>query len=445
MQAGSIDLMQIIRLATRTIVVVAGLLVPLSPATGNAQDPDAVRLDGDRRSEAVAELSAILRRNYVSPRVAEELASAITDRLRRGEYDPIVDPGEFSDSLTSHLYAVAGDRHLWVSFNPARPDTSTESQDAIPRELSNFGFRKVEVLAGNVGYIDIQRFADPALAGLTAAAAMQFLASTDAVIIDVRSGPGGHPGMVALLLSYFVAPTPMHLWDVHRRADDRRDQEWTARYVSGERLITQPVFVLTSERTFSASEALAYTLKHLDRATIVGERSGGGANPGRQYRIDDAFTVFVPNARVINPITGTSWQGAGVAPDVAISSELALDTAYLLAVDELLRREQNPDHVATLERLREELADRLERARSAQGDSEPTAANSRQEAAAVNRANVAGLPARPASATPRWSPGGCAALPPGEGQSILGNVGRRNASAGDVGQLEHQAPASLTS
>jgi hypothetical protein len=371
MHTDRIHLAPTIRLAMRTIAVVAALLVQLSPGAGHAQDSAAVRLDGERRSEIVAELSAILRANYAFPKTAEELASAITDRLRRGEYDPIEDPKVFSDSLTSHLHDVAADRHLWVSFRPVQPDASTDSQQADTRELSNFGFRKVEVFAGNVGYVDIQRFADPAGAGVTASAAMQFLALADAVIIDVRSGPGGHPGMVALLLSYFFEPAPVHLWDLYRRADDRTDQEWTSRYVPGDRLIAQPVFVLTSGRTFSASEALAYTLKHLGRATIVGERSGGGANPGRQHRIDDAFTVFVPNARVINPVTGTNWQGTGVAPDVTTPSELALDVAYVLALDELLERERDPDHVATLTQVRKEVNDRLEKARTGDEDLPP--------------------------------------------------------------------------
>jgi hypothetical protein len=364
MRTDSIHLAPNIQLAIRTIAVVAALLVRLSATVGHAQVPAAFRLDGERRSQVVAKLNAILRANYVFPSAAEALASAITDHLRRGEYDAIVDPKAFADCLTSHLYAVAADRHLWISFDPVQPEPSTERQAARARELSNFGFRKVEVLKGNVGYIDIERFADPASAAVTASAAMQFLALEDAVIIDVRSGPGGHRGMVALLLSYFFEPTPVHLWDVYRRADDRTDQEWTSPYVPGDRLITQPVFVLTSGRTFSASEALAYTLKHLARATIVGERTGGGANPGRQYRIDDAFTVFVPNARVINPITGTNWQGTGVTPDVIIPNELALDMAYVLALDELLECEQDPEQVATLTQVRNEVNDRLKKART---------------------------------------------------------------------------------
>jgi len=352
-----------LRLAVRIITVVAALLPALLPSAGRAQDLAVVRLDGERRSAIVAELNAILRANYVFPTVAEEVALALTERVRRGEYDAIVDPKVFSDSLTSHLYDVAEDRHLWVSFSPVQPDESAD-REAPARELSNFGFRRVEVLAGNVGYIEIQRFADPARAGATAVAAMQFLAPADAVIIDVRSGPGGYPAMVALLLSYFLGPTPVHLWDLYQRIPDRTDQGWTSRYVPGERLLAQPVFVLTSGRTFSASEALAYTLKQLRRATIVGERTAGGANPGRQHRIDDAFTAFVPNARVINPITGSSWQGTGVAPDVTLSSELALDMAYLLALDALLQSEQDPDHVAALTEIRTEVSDRLEEARA---------------------------------------------------------------------------------
>jgi hypothetical protein len=355
------------RLALRIIALAGVLLLGFRPGVGRAQDPALLQLDGERRSAIVAELSAILRANYVFPNVAEQVVTALAERLRRGEYDAIVNPGVFGDSLTSHLYAVATDRHLWVSFNPAQPDTSAKNPTPA-RELSNFGFRRVEVLAGNVGYIDIQRFADPERGGATAAAAMQFLAPVDAVIIDVRSGPGGSPAMVALLSSYFLEPTPVHLWDLYRRIPDRTDQVWTSADVPGDRVPMQPVFVLTSGRTFSASEALAYTLKHLGRATIVGERTGGGANPGRQHRIDDAFTAFVPNARVINPITGSSWQGTGVAPNITIPSELALDMAYVLALDALLEREQDRDHVATLTEIRAEARDRLEEARTGHQD-----------------------------------------------------------------------------
>ncbi|MGI8691709.1 MAG: S41 family peptidase [Geodermatophilaceae bacterium] len=45
------------------------------------------------------------------------------------------------------------------------------------------------------------------------------------------------------------------------------------------------MYVLTSGATFSGGEALAYDLQQLGRATVVGERTRGGAHPRRGFRV----------------------------------------------------------------------------------------------------------------------------------------------------------------
>ena len=37
--------------------------------------------------------------------------------------------------------------------------------------------------------------------------------------------------------------------------------------------------------------------------------------------------MFIPGGRARNPITGTNWEGVGVTPDVAVSSDNALKAA----------------------------------------------------------------------------------------------------------------------
>lgn len=100
---------------------------------------------------------------------------------------------------------------------------------------------------------------------------------------------------------------------------------------------TKPVYILTSHRTFSAAEAVAYDLQALGRAVIVGETTGGGANPFEYRRIHDHFAVDLPESRSINPITGTNWQDVGVKPDVEVPAEQALDKALELAKARLAR------------------------------------------------------------------------------------------------------------
>ena len=109
-------------------------------------------------------------------------------------------------------------------------------------------------------------------------------------------------------------------------------------YLPVKRYLDKPVYVLTSKRTFSGAEEFTYNLKNLKRATIVGETTGGGANPGGTARLDDHFEVFVPSGRAISPITKTNWEGTGVTPDIAVPADQALQTAYLDALKKIEER-----------------------------------------------------------------------------------------------------------
>ena len=95
--------------------------------------------------------------------------------------------------------------------------------------------------------------------------------------------------------------------------------------------LDQAAFILTSRKTFSAAEALAYDLQALKRATIVGEVTGGGAHPFEYRRVHPHFAVDLPEGRSINPITGSNWQDVGVKPDVPVPVDQALDKALELA------------------------------------------------------------------------------------------------------------------
>jgi C-terminal processing protease CtpA/Prc len=112
--------------------------------------------------------------------------------------------------------------------------------------------------------------------------------------------------------------------------------------VPGERF-ERPVYLLTSAGTVSAPEEFAYDLRVLNRATIVGEKTLGGANPGGLSPLGDGFAVFIPGGRAINPVTGTNWEGEGIAPDVAVPAAEALATAHRLALTALLPTVTDPD------------------------------------------------------------------------------------------------------
>jgi C-terminal processing protease CtpA/Prc len=98
------------------------------------------------------------------------------------------------------------------------------------------------------------------------------------------------------------------------------------------------LYILTSSRTFSAPEALAYDMQALKRATLVGETTHGGANPTTIFRITDYFSASIPFGSSISAVTKTDTEGAGVKPDVAVPADQALLTAHLMALKKALKR-----------------------------------------------------------------------------------------------------------
>jgi C-terminal processing protease CtpA/Prc len=140
--------------------------------------------------------------------------------------------------------------------------------------------------------------------------------------------------MIAFISTYLF-DEPTHLNDLYNRKEDSTTQYWTLPYVPGKRLSDKPVFVLTSNRTFSGAEEFSYNLKNLKRATIIGETTGGGAHPVSGHRIDDHFMIGVPFARAVNPIAGTNWERTGVTPDVEVPAAEALDVAKKMASEQI--------------------------------------------------------------------------------------------------------------
>ncbi len=95
---------------------------------------------------------------------------------------------------------------------------------------------------------------------------------------------------------------------------------------------SRPLFVLTSSRTFSGGEGLAFVLKERSRATIIGETTAGAANAGRPFQINEAFEATIPTGRVAGAVTGGNWEGTGVTPDARFPASDALKHAHVLAI-----------------------------------------------------------------------------------------------------------------
>ncbi|HEX9987177.1 MAG TPA: S41 family peptidase [Chloroflexia bacterium] len=307
-----------------------------------------VFLDADTRREVIENLARSVESDYVFPEVAQTMSEKLRMALAAGTYDDIVEPVALRERLTTDLQDVCHDKHVRVRCggeihffgSPDEDADAARAEELAAAQWDNFGFYRVERLAGNIGYLDLHIFWDAGLpgAGDAAVAAMNLLAYTDALIIDLRKNGGGSPSMVGLLSSFLFGPEPVHLNSFYDRRDAKTRQFWTSAYVPGPRTPDKPVFVLTSTTTFSGAEEFTYNLKNLKRATIIGETTGGGAHPGGYVDLTSGFCVFLPGGRAVNPITGTNWEGKGVEPDIEVPQAEAFDLAYRLALETVLAK-----------------------------------------------------------------------------------------------------------
>lgn len=315
------------------------------------------------RQEVIATAIQEMNQRYVFPDTAKKVEAALRRQQAARAFDDAADGPALAKQLTDALQEVTHDKHIRVRFSEQPVPVRQQADDTpTPEELAewqkeeqfhNFGVQRVERLPGNIGYLDLRGFAPAAMAGPTLAAAMTLLAHTDTLIVDLRKNGGGDPETVALVCSYLFDHRT-HLNSLYFRPGNRTEQFWTQEFVPGVRYgQAKPVYVLTSSHTFSGAEEFSYNLRTQKRATLVGETTGGGANPGDLRRLSEHFEMFVPNGRAINPITGTNWEGTGVEPHVKVPADRALDVAQAMALKALIEGEKD---AAKKKALQERLA-----------------------------------------------------------------------------------------
>jgi hypothetical protein len=295
------------------------------------------------------ELAGLVAERYVFPGLGADLSQLLEDRLADGRYTPVPDEESLAATLTEELQSRGGDKHLRLRHSPSElPERGDEAAElaamAAWSERTAGGIARAERLDGNVGYLDLQPLLfPPSIAGEAVAAAMTLIAPADALLIDLRQCLGGDPGMVAMLCTYLFGAEPVHLIDMISRpaADGTAEvrQSWTMPFAPGRRFgPDKPVFVLTSGTTFSGGEELAYDLQQLGRATVVGERTRGGAHPVEGFRIRPHLQATIPIARSLSPVSGGNWEGTGVLPDIPVAASDALDAACQRARSGVLSR-----------------------------------------------------------------------------------------------------------
>lgn len=299
----------------------------LTPAAAVAQ-----ALDREAQREIVSHLDVALKQNYIFP---DRIPAISAELGRRIQSEPIGSE-QFAESLTLGLIKASADLHFSVAFDPdgvaaerrakADGDVTTQAQRDSER-AANFGFRDARRLDGGLAYVRFDFFADPQYAQETAAGAMRFAEGAKGLIIDLRYNNGGVLEMAQFLMSYlYPAGKDQKFFDYYYTENGVRVErsQWSLAAVPGQRSADIPVVVLTGSTSFSSAEWMAFSLQRLGRATLIGERTAGGAHPVTRLPIDDRFMLQTPIGQIRDPVKGQDFEGVGVTPDIAVPASEAL-------------------------------------------------------------------------------------------------------------------------
>ncbi len=324
--------------------VVLGTLVVFSAVA--AEDTP---LKASDRAAILQTLATTMAANYIEPALAERVGGAIARKSADGGYTSAATVQAFSAALAKDLRDFSGDLHFGTRLETRSPGGAAVHSARDEAMRDGYGIEKIERLPGNVGYLELRRFGASEFVGPAYTAAMSLLAGTDALILDLRRNGGGSPASVAYLMSHFFPSGDVrHLIDIYDRPDNTTRQFWTSPTVTPR--YDKPVYVLTSARTFSGGEDCAYSFQAQKRGTVVGETTGGGANPVSLFGVGHGILVAIPTARTTNVVTKTNWEHVGVKPDIAVPAAQALQTAHAAILRTLASATKDDKERTTLQR-----------------------------------------------------------------------------------------------
>ena len=317
-----------------------------APAAGSAAAPATIPVEPGEGRAVAAKLADDLVSSFVFRDQAEAYAAMLRKNAAAGRYDSGT-RGELARLMTDDLLAVHKDGHLKVMLARPGQDRGPRARGGSPPPGMPPLIQSAKTIAPGIAYIRFTGFlgTDEEMAGVRKWLAENSDAKT--LIFDLRNHHGGGADEQDVIFSYlFAEKTPLVKMAVAKDIYTRRSfpipggpsfefasegDKMVATYsaVPGEDtpLRKAKVYLLVSNRTASAAEHFALSLKSTGRATLIGEATAGANHFGGPMPLNEHFAVWMPIGRTYDIKTGKDWEGAGISPDIAVDPKQALVVA----------------------------------------------------------------------------------------------------------------------
>ena len=217
-------------------------------------------------------------------------------------------------ALEDAVKKLRGDPGTTVKIKIFRPKTQLMKEFELERAIINVpSIKDTRVLDGDIGYVRMLQFGEDTSADLQKALDELEGSKVRALVLDLRSNPGGLLTAAVEVAQKFLDRGDLIVFT--RGRDNRMERSYRAR--ARQVFPAVPMVVLINGYSASASEIVAGALQDNRRAVLVGEKSFGKGSvqsvlpqeAGTAIRLTTA-KYYTPSERVIHD--------NGIEPDVVV-------------------------------------------------------------------------------------------------------------------------------
>jgi peptidase, S41 family len=230
--------------------------------------------------------------------------------------DQIVEiDGESTYNLTSEEASkrLKGKANTSVKVKVYREANKLTKVFELKRETIELKYVKSKMLEGGIGYLRLTQFGDNVYPDMKKALEGLQAKGMKALILDLRSNPGGELGQSIKIASMFIEKGKI----VSTR---QKKGEETVYSREGKYFGNFPMVVLINGGSASASEIVSGALKDYKRATLIGEKSFGKGSVQTLLPLPDGDGIKITIAKYYTP-NGISIDGTGIEPDKKVEDK----------------------------------------------------------------------------------------------------------------------------